>query len=323
MTDIEVEAARVRRDSKIAEASAKQATEDAQDYATGAQVDYTSAVELEESAAAAAKRGDTKQAEEDTELAAHYRGGAKRYEQQEREATLEAAKYREEAAGHDVRAKELHYEMRDTNGLHSAAEKQLDNLEERARLYEEANRKFDEADGANGSVSAPMRRRLQNEAQAAIDKADAIEIDRAAIRVLAPDFPEQTPGFDAAVSSVAPSDGDADPTALAFAENADDDPGTEPDLGLDDGADAQPASDPLEPLLEPSSAVASADATEETGDVAEFAFDTPEPTFADGGSDVAFGAIETFAEHDFASTDAPAESFGADPDSSFADGEFT
>ena len=158
MTKIDTESARVRRETRNAEQSAKQATEDAEGYAAGARVQYSSANELEASAAKAAQRGDVKQAEEDTELAAHARGSAQRYEQQEREATLEAAQYREDAAGHDLRAKQLQYEVRDTNRLNNAAEQQLDNLEERARLYDEAIRKFDEADG---QVNAPTRARLR------------------------------------------------------------------------------------------------------------------------------------------------------------------
>ncbi len=277
------------------------------------------------------KRGDTKQAEEDTELAVHVRGSAARYERQEREATLEAAKYREEAAGHDLRAKELHYEVRDTNGLNNAAEKQLDNLEERARLYEEANRKFAEADGP---VNGPKRARLQREADAAIAQADAIEVDRAAIRALAPDFPGQTPGVDAAVSAVMTGDDDNDPTALAFAGSDDADPAVdagsdiEPgaDLGLDQDDPAQTAPDPQAPEGEPSQAVASAGdgtAPVEMGDVEEFTFETPESVFADvGAQNTTFGATDTFAEQDFTGNEVPADSFVADTDSSSPDTDF-
>ncbi len=327
MTKIDTESARVRRETRNAEQSAKQATEDAEGHAAGARVQYTSANELEASAAKAAQRGDVKQAEEDNELAAHARGSAQRYEQQEREATLEAAQYREDAAGHDLRAKELQYEVRDTNRLNNAAEQQLDNLEERARLYDEAIRKFDEADG---QVNAPTRARLQREADAAIARADAIEVDRAAIRVLAPDFPEQPPGFETPVST---GESTSDEQVAAATDDAGDDGTADRDPDESDGADdlgldlgdefaaAAPseAGSPADvEINEPSSA---------DFDVASFepevvdqpvAFGGQLPEFDVAADSAAFAESDSFASSDFAMDDASADASATETDDSFA-----
>ena len=92
----------------------------------------------------------------------------------------------------------------------------LDRLEDQARLYDEASRKFAAAEATD---NVPERAQFELEAEKALRDADAIHVDRAAIRVFVPDLPAVTPGLPPAPT--ASLDLGDDPTGEAVAAGDD------------------------------------------------------------------------------------------------------
>jgi hypothetical protein len=96
------------------------------------------------------------------------------------------------------------------------AEPALDNLEQKARLLEQAQKKLSEADflAAEGDPGSAAARR---EAERLVEQAERVHVDRAAIREVAPEFP-----LDPASASPAPSTPivPGQPAAAAEAEPA-------------------------------------------------------------------------------------------------------
>jgi hypothetical protein len=215
--ELELERERVAVAKDAAEFAAKQATERAEGADSAARAHAKDAAELDREAEQAAKRGDAHEAEEAGELADYTRRGREGDMARERQGTLDAATFREQATAHDRRVKELDYEIKALNSRNSAAEQSLDQLDDQARLYDEAARRFAAAEATD---NIPERAQFELEAEAAVAKARAIVVDRAPIRVFVPQLPETTPGLDAQPSG-SPAELDAD-SAPGSSPEADD-----------------------------------------------------------------------------------------------------
>jgi hypothetical protein len=221
VTELELEKSRVATAKDSAEHSAWKAAERSTDASSDAARSGGDATRLGQEAQGEARRGDAREAEETTELSDYMNRSSKVAQELERQATLDAAKFRQEAAGHDLRLKELGYEVRSINGRNSTTEQHLDRLEDQARLYDEASRKFAAAEATD---NIPERAQLELDAEKALHDADAIQVDRAAIRVFVPDLPAVTPGLPPTpTASVELGDDSTADAAVAAAD----------DLGLD------------------------------------------------------------------------------------------
>jgi hypothetical protein len=250
VTELELERSRVATAKDSAEHSAWKAAERSKDASSDAARSGGDASRLGQEAQGEARRGDAREAEETTELSDYMNRSSKVAQELERQATLDAAKFRQEAAGHDVRLKELEYEVRSTNGRNSTTEQHLDRLEDQARLYDEASRKFAAAEATD---NIPERAQFELEAEKALRDADAIQVDRAAIRVFVPDLPAVTPGLPPTpMASIELGD---DSTADAAVAAVDD------DLGLDFTA-AATAHDSVGSDIDPSVASAENDSSD-------------------------------------------------------------
>jgi hypothetical protein len=219
-TELELEQSRVTTSQDAAEHAALRAADYAKAAAEEALRDGLDGFTLGYEARGHARQGDHVQAEETTELAEYRNRSAQVAHQRERQAALDAAKFREESAGHERRLQELKYDIKANDEANGLAEQHLDRLEEQARLYELAARKFALAETTD---NIPQRAQLELEAEAAVRGAEELQVDRAAIRVFVPDLPEVTPGLPTPAAS-AEFDPDASADAVAAAGD---------DLGLD------------------------------------------------------------------------------------------
>ncbi len=221
-----------------------------------------------------------------------------------RQAQLDAATTREEVSAHDRRLTEADVRIEDAKVELRAAEGQLDKLEDQARLYEQARTKFAEASLAGDDI--PRRAGAEVEAEALLSRAQAIVVDRAAIRTVMPDLPETTPGIDDPAPPlpegaqgtpdddlslhVGPADGEP-ATADSAADDVVGDTG-----GFDEPAPADAAGDGVDDDVAPAAAVD--DTT--WNDVSPGSFDVP-------ADDVAFAAADPFADAATAAYDGGAE----------------
>jgi hypothetical protein len=97
-------------------------------------------------------------------------------------------------------------------------------MEQQADLMQQARLKYGEADMAKDDI--PRRATLELEAEALVKQAGAIPVDRDVIRVVFPDLPATTPGFDAdpgplpagAQEEVSANDTNSNGEAVAAAE---------------------------------------------------------------------------------------------------------
>ena len=144
--------------------------------------------------AADEKRGDTSKLQEDREDVAAWRAEQATHEARARQATLDAAELREQAAGIDRQRTELSVERTDLAKQTGKIEDEIDKMEQQADVLQQARLKYAEAD-LSDDVS--KRATLELEAEALVTKAAAIEVDRSLIRTVVPELPETTPGLDA------------------------------------------------------------------------------------------------------------------------------
>jgi hypothetical protein len=217
-TELELEQSRVTTAQDAAEHAALRAADQAKAAADQALRDGIDGFSLGYEARGRARQGDHGEAEETAEIAEYRNRSAQVAHERERQAALDAAKFREESAGHERRLTELEFDVKANNQANGLAEQHLDRLEEQARLYELAARKFALAEATD---NIPARAQLELEAEAAVRGAEELRVDRAAIRVFVPDLPEVTPGLPA---TAAAEMGD-DPTSAGAVASADDDLG--------------------------------------------------------------------------------------------------
>jgi len=174
--------------------------------------------------AEAEKRGDHAKVQEDREDIAGWKAELATHEARARQATLDAAELKEQAATVDRRRTELSFERGDLERQAGRVEGELDKIEQQADLMQQARLKYGEADMAKDDI--PRRATLELEAEALVKQAGAIHVDRDVIRVVFPDLPTTTPGFDAdpgplpagAREEVSANDSPSDDEAVAAAE---------------------------------------------------------------------------------------------------------
>jgi hypothetical protein len=180
------------RDAETAHYGAERAA----DHAKGSRIEednLRSLADHEEQKVANHERdGKVDKAEDSREWVAMRRREADATSEEARQLDIEAARLREEEAGHQRRLAELDDEVQDLYSRHETADTNLDNLENQTRLYDEAWRKFAAAEATD---NIPERAQLELEAEKALRDAEAIEVDRTAIRAFVPDLPEVTPGL--------------------------------------------------------------------------------------------------------------------------------
>ena len=123
----------------------------------------------EASAAAAERRGDDSVAQEHREAAAVFRAQVATHEARARQATLDGAELREQAAGVNRRVVELEVERDDVIDRSNAVERELDKMEHQADLYQQARQKYAEASIASDDI--PRRVTLELEAEALVKQA--------------------------------------------------------------------------------------------------------------------------------------------------------
>lgn len=197
--------------------------------------------------AEAEKRGDHAKVQEDREDIAAWRGELATHEARARQATLDAAELKEQAATVDRRRTELSVERTDLATQAGKVEDELDKMERQADLMQQARLKYGEADMAKDDI--PRRATLELEAEALVKQAGAIQVDRDVIRVVFPDLPATTPGYDAdpgplppgAEEEVSSTDATSEDEAVAAGQSSDDAvaaaDGSTDESGLD-GSDA-------------------------------------------------------------------------------------
>ena len=125
--------------------------------------------ERETKAAAAEQRGDVAEARELREFALGLRAAQQTHEARARQATLDGAALREQAATVERRRTELHVEREDLAKQTFAAEQEIDKLERQADLLEQAS-------AQSGG-----------DAEALVTEADAITVDRTVIDAVIPE----------------------------------------------------------------------------------------------------------------------------------------
>jgi len=201
--ELEVTFRRELRAREAAQAAAKAASKDADDASTVA--GNTEPTEEFDRHIADVGRRDAREAEELREIRTDLSRMSEAQRAVQRQSELEAARFTETAAEHNRRVTEAHLDLRETQRRGTAAESQLDKFEDQARLLDEAARRFAAAQATDDIV---RRAELELAAEATLQQADRIDVDRGAIRVLVPGFPERTPGVDG-VSALSAPEADA------------------------------------------------------------------------------------------------------------------
>ena len=202
LTEVGIARDRAAREQYAAEQSAKSADIQVKREKADVAEMNKGAAELEASALAAEKKGDLRVAEENRELAADYRNSADIHAARARQAELDAAELREQAAQQARRVVELETQKSDLVKEGSEASAQLDKMEDQARLLDEAAHKMTMAEmltGAEppGSMADVDKRvieisTLEVEAEEALEKANDMEIDRTKITNVLPDATFET-----------------------------------------------------------------------------------------------------------------------------------
>ena len=304
MTDMGTERDRLARQKAASEQAAKAAEQQVEQERKLAGEKGREAEHMEALAAAAEAKGDAVEAEELREAVRGTLASQEAHVARARQAQLDAATTRVEASAHDRRLTEADVRIEDSKVELRAAEGQLDKLEDQARLYEQARTKFAEASLAGDDI--PRRAGAEVEAEALLSRAQAIVVDRAAIRAVMPDLPEKTPGIDDPAPPlpegargipdddlslhVGPSDGEP-ATADSTVDDVVGDTG-----GYDEPAPADATADGLGDDVAP--AAAADDTTWNDGSPGSF--DAP-------ADDVAFAADDPFADASTAAYDGGAE----------------
>jgi hypothetical protein len=263
-------------------------TERAADHAKGSRIEEDNLRSLadheEQKVANHVRDGKVDKAEESREWVAMRRREADATSEEARQLDIEAAKLREEEAGHQRRLAELDDEFQDLYSRHETADTNLDNLENQTRLYDEAWRKFAAAEATD---NIPERAQLELDAEKALRDADAIAVDRVAIRVFVSDLPEVTPGLPSTPTASIEIDAGATAEANAAGDNL--------GLGLDltaaeDGADAGDAAIDADGPAEESFAAEAPVGDDPTGvEAPAVAIDTFEPQ-----PDISFAMADSF-----------------------------
>lgn len=139
---------------------------------------------LNRDADAAAKKGDAPLADSLREKAEELSSDQRLAESRLADAQQAGDAANTAAQASDEVVKEAEGNLRELQQQRTAAEPALDGLEERARLLEEAKSKLAEA-------AQTGNERLRQEAEALVQQAEKIHVDRAAIKELAPDLPDE------------------------------------------------------------------------------------------------------------------------------------
>ena len=189
---------RAARDQYAAEESAKSADVQLRREQAAAKVDIDGAAKEEAKALAAEKRGDDRAAEEFRENAQSLRSSAEVHSNRAEQVQLDKADLEKEAADLKARVAELEGEKTALVQSGGTAAKELDKMEDQARLLLEASQKTEQA--ARLPPDDPRVATLQAEAQKALDSAAKLDVDEGAIQA---GMPTLTDGVGAAAPAVA------------------------------------------------------------------------------------------------------------------------
>lgn len=202
LSEIGIARDRAAREQYAAEQSAKSADLQVKRENNEVEAMRKGAAELEAAAAAAEKKGDLRAAEEHRELAADYRNAGEIHAARARQAELDAADLRVQAAKHAQRVVELETQKSDLVDDGQAASEQIDLLEDQARLLREAAHKLtaaemlQEADPPASMADVDKRvmevATLEVDAEDALEKVAQMQVDRAKIVKVLPDATFET-----------------------------------------------------------------------------------------------------------------------------------
>jgi len=241
-TEIGIARDRAARDQYAAEQAAKSADIQVGVERKAAAANDREIAALEQRTAEVERRGDRASADELREDAGKWAADRDAHVARARQAELDAAQLREDGAGHQRRVTELNVERADVVKQSTAAEKEVDRIDEQVQLLEQARLKYGEADM---STDVAKRAAIELEAEALVTKAGAIEVDRSLIRTVMPELPETTPGLDADPGPLPPGTGDVSSTGSIDEDgpvtSADPDSS---DGGTDSGAEETAAATP-------------------------------------------------------------------------------
>jgi len=204
-TEIGIARDRAARDQYAAEQAAKSADIQVGVERKAAAANDREIAALEQRTAEVERRGDRASADELREDAGKWAADRDAHVARARQAELDAAQLREDGAGHQRRVTELNVERADVVKQSTAAEKEVDRIDEQVQLLEQARLKYGEADM---STDVGKRAALELEAEALVTKAGNIEVDRSLIRTVIPELPETTPGIDDDAGPLSPGSGD-------------------------------------------------------------------------------------------------------------------
>jgi hypothetical protein len=196
-TRLGIERDRVARDQYSADQAAKSADIQVQRETKDAAVEAKKAEEFDALAAKEERSGDRAGAEESREIAEVARVKKETHLARSRQATLDAAELREQAATHGRRVTELEVEREGLRTQAMKSEAELDKIEQQAKLLEDARRKYAEADLA-GAGNPQQASAALLEAERLEAEATEIDVNRGTIRQSIPEFPDVTPGIDVA-----------------------------------------------------------------------------------------------------------------------------
>jgi hypothetical protein len=152
------------------------------------------AAKLDRDAAAADKRGDRKGAEELRERADAARIDAETHDARFRQIEVDTSDLKLQVAEFDHQRDAILRERDDHVAALNAADKEVDKLEEQARMLEEARLEYAKAELM--SVDDAEAGTHIDAAEKLVKTAEEMAVDRDVIRVLVPDLAETTPGYD-------------------------------------------------------------------------------------------------------------------------------
>jgi hypothetical protein len=246
---------------QVAEQAVKAAEETRRDETTAAQELRATAIDSETQAAGAEKKGDPNRAEELRESAVRLRARADAADTRAQAADSDTQNAKVELAEREREAHAIDRQMTDMNKASNTAERQLDVMEDKARLLDEAGRKLATASVTDNVVD---RAQLENDAEKLLENANGLDVDVTGINaftggdIKVPELATQAIDTTAAADPAPSPDGDGTATAASaglqdeFAQVAAGGPETPAtDTATDAGATADPA---------PAPAVAAADA---------------------------------------------------------------
>jgi hypothetical protein len=207
---------------KSADATRQQEHRDAREMRASADAERKEAADAEQ-------KGDTRGAEEKREIAQRMDARAEAHEARAVQADRDYDAARVELAQRQGEVNTLEQQTRDMNGASNAAEKQLDALEEKARLLDEAGRKLL---GAGATDNVLDQAQLELDAEKLLKTANGITLDVAGIATFT-GKPVALPDLATRPIDTADAGTPADPQADAVATGA---PGGDPQPSDDPGA---------------------------------------------------------------------------------------